>query len=62
MVRTVARRRICGKVKLIPGLCLGVRAFAQLKRRMTDEFLLFDPNNEAKPLGSQRGRSQCTVS
>lgn len=51
MVRTVARRRICGKVKLIPGLCLRVRAFARLKRWMTDEFLLFEPNNEAKPLG-----------
>lgn len=53
MVHTVAGRRICGKVKLIPGLCLGVKAFARLKRRMTDEFLLLEPNNEAKPLGSE---------
>lgn len=59
---TVARRRICGKVKLIPGLCLGVKAFARLKRRTTDEFLLFEPNNEAKPLGSECGGSHPTVS
>lgn len=56
-VPTVAKSRICGKVKLIPGLRLRVRAFAQLKRRMTDDFLLFHPNDEAKTLGGLCGRS-----
>lgn len=53
----MAKSRICGKVKLIPDLRLRVRAFAQLKRRMTDDFLLFHPNDEAKTLGGLCGRS-----
>lgn len=56
-VPAVAKSRICGKVKLIPGLRLRVKAFAQLKRRMTDDFLLFHPNDEAKTLGGPCGRS-----
>lgn len=39
--------RIYRKVKLIPGLRLGVRAFTNLKW-MTGDFLLLWPNNKAK--------------
>ena len=55
-VPAVDEGRICRKVKLVPGLRLRVRAFTRLKW-MTDDFLLLQPNNKAKTLGSLCGRN-----